>query len=45
LNSGTIAAQTAKDFAETEFEKFRIKQDQLCESDFDREIKLIEKRK
>jgi hypothetical protein len=44
-NSGTITAQAAKDFAETEFEKFRVKQDQLFESDFDREIKRIEKEK
>jgi hypothetical protein len=44
-NSGTITAQAAKDFAETEFEKFRIKQDRLFESDFDREIKRIEKKK
>ncbi|MDR2761428.1 MAG: virulence RhuM family protein [Planctomycetaceae bacterium] len=42
-DSGTITAQTAKDFAENEFEKFRIKQDQLFESDFDKEIKRIAK--
>jgi hypothetical protein len=41
-HSGTITAQAAKDFAESEFEKFRIRQDQLFESDFDREIKRIE---
>jgi hypothetical protein len=44
-NSGAITAQAAKDFAETEFEKFRVKQDLLFESDFDREIKRIEKGK
>ncbi|MDR2802416.1 MAG: virulence RhuM family protein, partial [Prevotellaceae bacterium] len=43
-NSGTITAQVAKDFAESEFGKFRIRQDQLFESDFDREIKRIEKK-
>jgi hypothetical protein len=37
-NSGKITAQLAKSFAESEFEKYRIKQDQLYESDFDREI-------
>jgi len=41
-NSGKITAQMAKEFAESEFEKFRIKQDLLFESDFDREIKRIE---
>jgi hypothetical protein len=43
--SGTITAQLAKEFAENEFEKFRIKQDQLFESDFDRAIKYIEEKK
>jgi hypothetical protein len=41
-NSGTITASVAKDFAENEFEKFRIRQDRLFESDFDREVKRIE---
>jgi hypothetical protein len=41
-NSGTVTAQMAKSFAEDEFEKYRIKQDRLFESDFDREIKRIE---
>ena len=43
-NSGVIAAQVAKDFAESEFEKFRIKQDRLFESDFDREVKRIQEK-
>lgn len=34
-NIGTISAQVAKAFAETEFEKYRIIQDQLFKSDFD----------
>ncbi len=37
---GLISAEIAKAFAETEFEKYRIVQDQLFESDFD---KLINK--
>jgi hypothetical protein len=41
-NSGTVTAQTARSFAEDEFEKYRIKQNRLFESDFDREIKRIE---
>jgi hypothetical protein len=38
-NPGLISAEIAKAFAETEFEKYRIVQDQLFESDFDRMIK------
>lgn len=34
-NSSTISAQVAKTFAETEFKKYRIIQDQLFKSDFD----------
>jgi hypothetical protein len=44
-DSGKISAQAAKEFAESEFEKYRIIQDRLFESDFDREIKKIEARK
>jgi hypothetical protein len=40
-NAGTISAKIAKDHAESEFEKFRIIQDHLFESDFDREVKII----
>lgn len=35
-NAGAISAEIAKQHAEAEFEKYRIKQDQLFESDFDR---------
>ncbi len=41
-NSGKITALIAKSFAESEFEKYRIVQDRLFESDFDKEIKRIE---
>lgn len=41
-NSGKVTALMAKDFAESEFEKYRIIQDRLFESDFDKEIKRIE---
>ena len=44
-DSGKISAQIAKEFAESEFEKYRIIQDRLFESDFDREIKKIGKQK
>ena len=44
-DSGKVTAQIAKDFVESEFEKYRIVQDRLFESDFDREIKRIEGKK
>ncbi len=40
VDTGKITAEIAKAFAETEFEKYRIVQDQLFESDFDKQIKL-----
>jgi hypothetical protein len=40
-DGGKISAQVAKEFAESEFEKYRIIQDRLFESDFDKEIKKI----
>ena len=36
IGSGKISAEQAKLHAETEFEKYRIVQDKLFESDFDR---------
>jgi hypothetical protein len=41
-DSGNVTAQMAKSFAESEFEKYRITQDRLFESDFDKEIRRIE---
>jgi hypothetical protein len=41
-DSGKITAQVAKDFAESEFEKFRIRQDRLFESDFDKIMKQLQ---
>jgi hypothetical protein len=41
-NAGKVSAEIARAHAESEFEKYRIIQDQLFESDFDKEIKLIE---
>lgn len=37
-NAGKISVEIAKDRAETEFEKYRVVQDKLFESDFDRLI-------
>jgi len=40
---GKVTAEIAKGFAESEFEKYRIVQDRLFESDFDRAIKQLPK--
>ncbi len=37
-NNGSVSAEDAKEFAESEFEKYRIIQDRLFKSDFDDEI-------
>lgn len=42
-NSGKVTAEVAKAFAESEFEKYRIVQDRLFESDFDRLLREKEK--
>jgi len=41
-NQGTVSQAIAKSFAESEFEKYRIVQDRLFESDFDRVVKKLE---
>ncbi len=40
-NPGRVSHEVARAFAESEFEKYRIVQDRLFESDFDRHIKKI----
>ncbi len=40
-NSGKVSAEVARAHAESEFEKYRIVQDRLFESDFDRVIKQL----
>lgn len=35
-DNGKVSAEFAKEFAETEFEKYRVIQDRLFNSDFDR---------
>ncbi len=40
LDAGKVTEEIAKSFAEDEFEKYRIIQDRLAESDFDKLIKL-----
>ena len=41
-DAGKVTAEIAKAHAESEFEKYRIVQDRLFESDFDRVIKQVE---
>lgn len=44
-DNGKVSAEQAKEFAESEFEKYRIVQDRLFVSDFDKEIEgLLEKK-
>jgi hypothetical protein len=40
-NAGRISSEIAKNHAESEFEKYRIIQDALFESDFDKQIKQL----
>jgi hypothetical protein len=40
-NPGKVSQEIAKVFAESEFEKYRIVQDRLFESDFDKQIKRL----
>ncbi len=42
-DAGKVTHELAKEFAETEFERYRIVQDQLFESDFDRFAQLEKK--
>ncbi len=43
-DAGTVSAEIAKLHAETEFEKYRIIQDRLYKSDFDRFISELEEK-
>ena len=40
-DAGKVTATIAKAHAESEFEKYRVIQDKLYESDFDREVKKL----
>ena len=42
-DAGKVSAEIAKAHAESEFEKYRIIQDRLFESDFDKQLKALEK--
>ena len=43
-DKGKVTAAIAKEFAESEFEKYRVIQDSLYESDFDKLVKAMEKK-
>lgn len=40
-NSGKVTAEIAKQFAESEFDEYRIIRDRLFESDFDKATKKL----
>jgi len=40
-DSGKVTAEIAKAFAESEFEKYRVVQDRLFRSDFDKLIEAV----
>lgn len=44
-NAGKVSAEVAKQLAEEQYTTFRVKQDKHFESDFEKEIKRIEKRR
>jgi hypothetical protein len=41
-DAGKVTAEIAKAHAESEFEKYRIVQDRLYQSDFDKQIRALE---
>ena len=43
-NAGSVSAEVAKRLAEEQYETFRVTQDRAFESDFDAEVKRIEKK-
>ncbi|QIH35509.1 virulence RhuM family protein [Sphingobacterium sp. DR205] len=43
-DAGKVTAEIAKAHAESEFEKYRVIQDQLFESDFDKELKKLQQK-
>lgn len=42
-NPGKVSAEVAKRLAEGEYEKYRVMQDRVFESDFEREVKRMER--
>ena len=44
-DAGTVSAEVAKQLAEDHYAAFRVQQDRQFESDFEREVRRIEKNK
>lgn len=44
-DAGTISAEIAREYAENEFEKYRVVQDRLFQSDFDKQLELFDAEK
>jgi len=44
-NAGSVSHEVAQELAEEEYKKFRVEQDRTFESDFDREIKKLQRKK
>jgi len=44
-DSGKVTAEVAKELAEKEYDSFRVKQDRAFDSDFEKEIRRIQKKK
>jgi len=44
-DAGKISAEIAKEHAENEFEKYRVVQDRLFQSDFDKQLELFDAEK
>ena len=45
MDAGTVSAEVAKQLAEDHYAAFRVQQDRQFESDFEREVRRIEKNK
>ena len=45
IDAGKISAEIAKEHAENEFEKYRVVQDRLFQSDFDKQLELFDAEK
>jgi len=44
-NAGRVSHEIAKTLAEQEYENFRVEQDSSFESDFDHEVKKLQRKK
>lgn len=44
-DAGKISSEIAREYAENEFEKYRVVQDRLFQSDFDKQLELFDTEK